>query len=100
MRRPDRIAFLAISLLGVIFWGYWTTLVEMAERWTDDPQYSHGYLVPLFSVYLLWSRRAMLKDARFSPSWWGVAILLVGIAIRAVGTWFFYGFLDAFSLLF
>jgi exosortase len=80
-------------------WAYWTTLGEMVERWTTDPQYSHGYLVPLFSLYLLWSRRDKLKGASLSPSWWGVVVLLPALALRAIGVYYFYGFFYAISLL-
>jgi exosortase len=88
-----------LGLCIAVLWAYWTTLAEMAERWFDDPQYSHGYLVPLFSIYLLWSRRAIVKDGFVSSSWWGVVVLALGLALRFAGVYFFYGFFDAISLL-
>lgn len=88
-----------LGLCGAIIWAYWTTLVEMAERWIDDPQYSHGYLVPLFSLYLLWSRRAIMKGGFVSASWVGVVVLALGLGMRFAGVYFFYGFFDAISLL-
>jgi exosortase len=36
-------------LLGALFWG---RLVELYANWQDDPNYSHGFLVPLVSGYL------------------------------------------------
>jgi exosortase len=80
-------------------WAYWTTLLETAERWFEQPEYSHGYLVPLFSLYLLWRRRSKLSGAPLSPSWWGIAVLVAGIACRAGGVRYFYGYFDAVSLL-
>jgi exosortase len=71
----------------------------MVDRWTTDPQYSHGYLVPLFSLYLLWSRRKMLADGWCHPSGFGLVVLLIGLGIRAYGTLYFYVFIDEFSLL-
>jgi exosortase len=70
----------------------------MAERWRTDPQYSHGFLVPLFSAYLLWSRRGHLSKP-LRGTWIGVAITLVGLALRAVGTITFVGWFEAISLL-
>jgi exosortase len=96
---PSRPCMVGLLLLCLLLWSYWTTLVEMAERWTDDPQYSHGYLVPLFSLYLLWSRRLLLNSAKLSPSWWGIVVLLAGLGARAVGVYYFYGYFDGISLL-
>jgi exosortase len=87
------------GLCCAILWAYWTTLVEMGERWFDDPQYSHGYLVPLFSLYLLWARRSIVKHGLGSPSWWGVFVLVLALGMRLGGVYFFYGFFDAISLL-
>lgn len=70
----------------------------MVERWRSDPQYSHGFLVPLFSAYLLWSRRGLLKGT-LRGSWVGVAITVGGLALRAFGAIAFVGWFEAISLL-
>jgi len=40
------IASLAVLAVGLL-WAFWPILVAMAERWSNDPQYAHGYLVPV-----------------------------------------------------
>jgi hypothetical protein len=58
------------ALCGVaLLWTYAPALLEMAERWKTDPRYSHGFLVPLFSAFLLWHRRDMLKSGG-ACCWW------------------------------
>ena len=59
-------------------WAYWPTLGTMAGKWLHEPQYAHGYLVPLFSLFLLWRRRAMLAAAPAAANWWGVLPVLLG----------------------
>jgi exosortase len=90
--RPPRFFYpLAAALaVGSLLWAYWTTLGDMAQTWARDPQYSHGYLVPLFALGLLWFRRRQLDVAALRPSWWGGPVLLAGITLRLVGA--FYGF--------
>jgi exosortase len=85
--------------LAVVVWAYWTTLADIADRWVSDPQYSHGFLVPLFSAYLLWLRRPVLAGADLSPRWWGVGIVALGAALRMTGHVFYQPWLDSGSLL-
>ena len=42
-----------------VLWAYWTTLGDAAERWSIDPQYSHGLLwCRCFAGLPLWLRGA------------------------------------------
>ncbi len=91
--------FIAVAASVLLLWSYWSTLAEMLWRWNNDPQYSHGFLVPSFAGYLLWLRRGMMANAPWSTSVWGFAVLIVGCALRLVGTRFHYGYLDQISLL-
>jgi exosortase len=83
----------------VLIWAYWTSLAEMAWRWSHDPQYAHGYLVPGFAAVLLWLRRDQLSTGRLAPSWIGVPVLACGLGIRLYGAYFHYVWLDAVSFL-
>ncbi len=98
--RAPRLALsiLALAILGVL-WSYWTTLAEIVWRWTHDPQYSHGYLVPGFAIYLLWQRREPLLAQPLRASAWGLAILGAAAMIRLAGTYFHFGYFDQMSLL-
>ena len=93
------ISALLVASLATVVWAYWTTLKDVAERWTTDPQYSHGFLVPLFSAYLLWTRRGMLVAAELTPRWWGAGIVALAVALRLIGHFFYQPWLDAGSLL-
>lgn len=79
-------------------WAYWSTLQETAQCWAHDPQYSHGYLVPVFAAALLWFRRG-LRPTVFQPSWWGTLVLAGGIALRLLGTYFHFIWLSQISLI-
>jgi len=71
----------------------------MAERWWRDPQYSHGFLVPGFAALILWFRRPFLAGAVIKTSWWGLAFLGVGLALRLAGGVMDVESVDGFSLL-
>jgi exosortase len=95
--------FLAIAALATVTaavaWAYWSTLLELTRRWAQDPQYSHGWLVPLFAVVLLWFRRDYLADSGPKPTWWGLPLLAGGILLRFIGAWFYFEWFDPISLV-
>jgi len=92
----------ATALMGVacgVGWCYWPTILAMMERWSHEPQYSHGFLVPVFALALLWSRRDMLAHVAWQPERWGLPVLAGGLGLRLLGTVFDIEAVDAFSLL-
>ena len=95
-RKPLLLALLAAA---AVVWAYWTTFADVVERWATDPQYSHGFLVPLFAGYLLWSRRAALAGGGLGPRWWGAGLVLAGAGMRMAGHFFYQPWLDTLSLL-
>jgi exosortase len=72
----------------------------MAEKWWEDPQYSHGYLVPLFAGYLLWQRRQMCPQiSQAAGNAWGLLLMLSALALRLGAAYLCFDWLDAISLL-
>lgn len=94
-------ALLAIVLpfTACLVWGYWTTLAEIAERWTNDPSYSHGFLVPLFAAYLLYLRRDKINFQTLSPSALGMGLIGLAVAMRLAGAYYHYQWFDHLSLI-
>jgi len=79
-----------VAVGSALVWVYWPTFRILLSVWSHDAKYSHGYLVPAFSVALLWLRREHAPGvASFRPSAWGVLLLLAGLAVRAVGTYLY-----------
>src|SRR5438094_7765612 len=88
--------FLAASLA----WAYWATFGRLAQTWARNPNYSHGYLVPVFAGFLLWLRRNQLAGISFRLNWRGLPVLAAGAGLRLVGAYYFFNWLDPASLLF
>jgi exosortase len=86
------------TVAGCLAWSYWSTLLTMEDRWSHDPQYSHGFLVPLFAGVVLWHRRDLVPR-NLATSWWGLAWLLGGMAMRLAGASRQQETLDGLSLL-
>jgi exosortase len=83
--RWSRVAVLApfmALLLGAL---YWQTLRDLALQWWDDPNYTHGFMVPVFSGYLVWRQRARLSALAPRGSALGLPVLLAGLATFLLG---------------
>lgn len=78
---------------------YWRILLNLVLQWWDDPNYSHGFLVPLFSLYIVWQQRATLRTLPRSGSLLGIPLMLGGIAVLMLGDLGAENFLMRSSLL-
>ncbi|HLJ10424.1 MAG TPA: exosortase/archaeosortase family protein [Planctomycetaceae bacterium] len=94
-----RKAIIAFAVLAAgLVWGYWSTLGVMAQKWAHDPQYSHGWIVPLFSAAFLWIRRDKFPTkVHFSA--WGLALLGFSVAVRLTGAFFYFEWFDFLSIV-
>jgi exosortase len=82
-RSNDLKWFLGLAL--VLFITYIPVLTELVQRWYNDDNYSHGFLVPLVSAYLLWRKKDELSQLRRSVNWWGAVAIFAGMALFLVG---------------
>jgi exosortase D (VPLPA-CTERM-specific) len=80
-----------LVLLGLAAFsgGLW----ELVNRWSRQEEYSHGFLIPIVVVWLLWARRDALIASIGQPSWTGPLLVLLATIMLLVGE------LSAFFLL-
>jgi exosortase len=99
--RPVRLDLLVgVSALAAgLTWAYWPALGQMAHRWWHDPLYSHGYLVPVFALVLLWLREEHRAKVTFRPNWWGLLLIAAGGLLSLPGAYLYLDALHAVSLL-
>jgi len=88
-----------LVFLGVLGWLYASVLRHLVGQWAHDPNYSHGFFVPLFSLFVLWSERDKLRKLALEPSSSGLLVLLFGLAVLAAGNLGAELFLSRISLL-
>jgi exosortase len=98
--RLDRTAVISLACLAVcLLWGYWSMIGGLSDRWAQDPQYSHGWLVPFFAGLVLWMRRESFPGVGTEHRIWGLSLLILGGALRIAGAVFYYQSLDFISLI-
>ena len=91
-------ALLFLSALVLTLYG--RVLVGMAQQWWGDPNYGHGFLVPVFAAYILWRERTLRRDVPIRASNWGLPIMLFAIVLLILGTLGSEHFTARISLLF
>lgn len=73
----------ALLLLCVVFRN---SLIEMATTWTNVEEYSHGFFIPVITIYLLWARRGELVLVQgFKASLPGIIIICLGLILFILG---------------
>ncbi|MFQ5902022.1 MAG: VPLPA-CTERM-specific exosortase XrtD, partial [Thermodesulfobacteriota bacterium] len=83
-------------LFGVLYHAILSFLVY--DWWTDN-NYSHGFIVPLVSAYLIWERKDILTKLKPSPNLLGLFLFLAGIGVLILGHVGAELFLMRFSML-
>jgi exosortase len=71
----------------------------MVIDWADKKEYSHGFLIPLISGYIIWSKRETLRNIPLMPDVKGLFILGAGIFLLILGDIAFEPFTRRFSLI-
>lgn len=78
-----------VALLGLLVYVYWNSLDSRgAKQFWDNPKYSHGWLVPIFTVILLWMRHEPFGPVTAAARWAGVGLLSAGLGLRLGATYF------------
>jgi len=88
-----------IILLGLMVVLYSSVLFRLGAQWWDDPNFSHGVFVPLFSAFLVWRKREQLARMRVAPSWRGLPVLIGGLGLLIIGVYGADLFMSRISLL-
>jgi exosortase len=104
-RGPDGGGLAGLPLTTLAIWAGVLVAVVLAYRdvwpwllseWRDNPYYSHGVLVPLLSLFLIWRGRQAL--AQRAPSNWGYLVIAIGVGMLLLGLWFSAYWIAGFSL--
>jgi exosortase len=98
---PARLGWLpyaSIALLLVVL--YYRVAIKLVYDWSTIPDYSHGFLVPLFAAFLVWDKRKVIQATPIRQSWFGVPLILFSIAVLILGVYGVELFTSRLSFLF
>ncbi len=93
LNNSDKIVFWKFSYLylGLILIGfialyllYEQGIAHAIKSW-DTPEYSHAYLIPLISAFIIWQKYSEIIKTTLDGSWLGASLVLVGIFLWYLG---------------
>jgi exosortase len=79
--------YLQWLLMAAVLLALYAAVIQgLLINWYQDPDYSHGFFVPLLSAYLIWRKRAELLTLPAHPNWQGLFIVLASLGLLFLGT--------------
>ena len=88
-----------VVLSGMTMWLYRSILVHLIGQWWQNPNFSHGFFVPLFSALVIWQERQNLANLLLRPSWSGLFVCAFAMCTLVAGQLGAELFLSRSSLL-
>lgn len=71
---------------ALLFVLYGPILKALVLDWWRDPNYGHGFLVPVFSGFVLWKERERLARIIPKPANFGIIVMLGAVGLLLVGS--------------
>jgi len=77
--------YAAVAILLAVI--YYRVAIKLIYDWYTIPDYSHGFLVPFFALFLLWDKRKALSNTPIQQSWRGIALVVFAIIVLILGVY-------------
>ncbi|HEX7894105.1 MAG TPA: exosortase, partial [Terriglobales bacterium] len=98
---PRRVPYWETGVLAALtLWLYAPILLRLSHQWWTDPNFSHGFFVPAFSLFVLWQNREKLQSIPLKPSSLGLPIIILSLCTLILGVFGAELFLSRTSLIF
>jgi len=100
LRKPqEATAWATIAVLsGLLIYSYWPGLVHARTFW-DNPQYQHGWIVPVINLALLFWRRQPVSEVTLSARLAGIGLLTASFVVRLVAANFMIITIDMYTFV-
>lgn len=101
MKNNQTYLFLKLGfILIVVIFIYFPTFVWLFERYTaNDTYYSHGFLIPFVTTFLIWLKRENLAISKVKYSLLGLALIIISLVIHFLSMLTEVFFISGFSII-
>jgi len=88
-----------LMILAGFYLLYHHAMATLIYDWSTDPNFSHGFLIPFISAYMIWFKKNEIALAEPTPSKWGLIVLFFGMFLHLAGHVGAEQFLMRFSMV-
>ena len=88
-----------VILTAGFFLLYHHTAAHLISDWSNDPNFSHGFLIPFVTGYMIWYKKNELALLQNEPSNLGLVVMAMGMGLHIVGNIGAELFIMRFSML-
>ncbi|MHC4153674.1 MAG: exosortase/archaeosortase family protein [Planctomycetota bacterium] len=90
-----------IVIIGVLFYYVFRhEIYSIVQRWLTDGNWSHGFLIPLFSVYFINQHKSEILSLRPKPNYLGLFLLICGLVFYPLNIVYFgYGYFRPIGMI-
>jgi len=88
-------------IIGVLFWSLFHNEIDnIIRRWLTDPSWSHGFLIPFFSLYFINQHKKEILNLETKPNYLGLVLMICGIVFYPINiVQFQYGYLRPIGMI-
>jgi len=93
--------YIKIFIIGLLFYFiFHNEIRSIAAKWVTDPSWSHGFLIPLFSLYFINQHKKEILSLETKPCYLGLFFLICGLVFYPLNIVHFqYGYLKPIGMI-
>jgi len=93
--------YVKIFIIGSLFcYLFHNEIITIVRQWLNDNSWSHGFLIPLFSLYFINQRKREILNLQTKPNYLGLFFLICGIVFYPLNIVHFqYGYLRPLGMI-
>lgn len=86
MTRIVKTLYLKLTIIILPFFLLYShTIQKLVKDWSEDDNFSHGFLIPFITAYMIWQKKEKLSTIAIAPSILGLFVIFIGMAMHIVG---------------
>ncbi|MHC4397086.1 MAG: exosortase/archaeosortase family protein [Planctomycetota bacterium] len=93
--------YIKMLIIAVLFcYLFRNEIGSIVRRWVNDPSWSHGFLIPLFSLYFINQHKKDILNLKTRPNYLGLVFLICGIVFYPLNiVHFHYGYFRPLTMI-
>ena len=96
--RLSKVSIVLGVVIFSVFWLFSGAMANLWRRWGESEELSHGYFIPLVSLWLVWNNREAIRQSVGAPALIGLGALLAALLLALLGKLINFYFVEHLGL--